>query len=204
MKSKILGLLAAVLLAAVHVPALAAEDSKGTDFWLMFDANLSPPEMSLFITGDTNTSGVVSVPGLAFSAPFTVTPGTVTTVVVPAGAHVTALDSVTNQGVRVVANDEVTVYGLNRVPATTDAYLGLPTDILGTSTSTWAIQEQRCERNPVRHRGHTSGHNGDHHTQRPPPVPAQPGAVRHRSGRRTNLPAAQHREFPGRPVGHLD
>ena len=27
---------------------------------------------------------------------------------------------------------EVTVYGLNRITATTDAYLGLPTDILGT------------------------------------------------------------------------
>ena len=27
---------------------------------------------------------------------------------------------------------EVTVYGLNRIQYTTDAYLGLPTDILGT------------------------------------------------------------------------
>jgi hypothetical protein len=129
---RVLSLLAAVLLATAQGPAFAAQDSKGTDFWLMFSANLSPPTMSLFITGDTATNGVVSVPGIGFSTPFSVTPGTVTTVVVPAGAHVTALDTVTSQGINVVANAEVTVYGLNRVQFTTDAFLGLPTDILGT------------------------------------------------------------------------
>lgn len=129
---RFLGLLAAVLLATAQAPAFSAQDSKGTDFWLMFTANLSAPAMSLFITGDIATNGVVSVPGAAFSTPFSVTPGTVTTVVIPAGAHVTALDTVTSQGINVVANAEVTVYGLNRVQFTTDAFLGLPTDILGT------------------------------------------------------------------------
>lgn len=122
----------ALLASLAFTPAMAAPDSKGTDFWLMFNANLSPPTMSLFITGDTATTGTVSVPGAAFSTAFSVTPGTVTTVVLPAGAHVTAVDSVTNQGVRVQAGAEVTVYGLNRVQFTTDAFLGLPVDILGT------------------------------------------------------------------------
>ena len=36
------------------------------------------------------------------------------------------------QGIHVETLDEVTVYGLNRIKFTTDAYLGLPTDILGT------------------------------------------------------------------------
>lgn len=123
---------ATLLAMLTAAPAFAAADSKGTDFWLMFNANFSTPELSLFITGDIATNGVVSVPGLGFSVPFSLVPGVVTTVVVPVGAQVTALDAVTNQGIHVVANAEVTVYGLNRLQFSTDAFLGLPTDILGT------------------------------------------------------------------------
>lgn len=122
-----------MLLAMAAGPAWAASDSKGTDFWLMFTANLGTPEMSLFIAGDTATNGVVSIPGIGFSTPFSVTPGAVTTVNLPTGAHVSAVNTVTSQGIHVIANEEVTVYGLNRVQFTTDAFLGLPTDILDTS-----------------------------------------------------------------------
>ena len=37
-----------------------------------------------------------------------------------------------NRGIHVTAADEVTVYGLNRIPATTDAFMGLPVDVLTT------------------------------------------------------------------------
>lgn len=109
-----------------------SDDSKGTDFWLMFNENLGTPQLTLFITGDTNTTGTVSVPGLGFSTPFSVTANVVTSVVVPSGAQHTASDVVRNLGIHVTALAEVTVYGLNRVQFTTDAFLGLPTDILGT------------------------------------------------------------------------
>lgn len=112
--------------------AMALPDSKGTDFWLMFNGNIGTPNASLFITGDTATTGTVEIPGLSFSAPFTVTPGTVTTVILPRNVAVTTVDTVENKGVHVTATDEVTVYGLNQVRYTTDAFLGLPTDILGT------------------------------------------------------------------------
>ena len=88
--------------------------------------------MSLFITGDTATTGTVTIPGLAFTAPFTVTPGTVTTVALPASVAMQSSDTIENKGVHVTALAEVTVYGLDRLTATTDAYLGLPTDALGT------------------------------------------------------------------------
>ncbi|RFC31462.1 MAG: hypothetical protein DID91_2727704186 [Candidatus Nitrotoga sp. MKT] len=123
------------LLAIVTVPQnlyAAQLDSKGTDFWLMFNGNLGTPALTLFITGDTATSGTVSIPGLAFTSPFTVTPGTVTSVTIPSSAQVTTSDSIGNLGIHVAAAAEVTVYGLNRISATTDAFLGLPTDILGT------------------------------------------------------------------------
>ncbi|PPD21631.1 MAG: hypothetical protein CTY24_07465 [Methylobacter sp.] len=107
-------------------------DSKGTNFWLMFNSNLGTPELTLFITGDIPTTGTVSIPGLSFSTSFTVTPGSVTSVTIPESATVITSDTVQNLGINITAAEEVTVYGLNRVQFTTDAFLGLPVDILGT------------------------------------------------------------------------
>ncbi len=111
-----------------------APDSKGTDFWLAFPGNYSPGALSFFISGDESTTGTVSAPGTGFSANFTVTPGMVTTVTLPTGTlELNVSDGIENKGIHIVAGKEVTVYGLNRYQATTDAYLALPTDILGTS-----------------------------------------------------------------------
>ncbi len=113
--------------------AQSRPDSRGTEFWLAFPGNyVGGSTMSLFIAGDVATTGTVEIPGLAFSTAFSVTPGTVTTVTLPAAADIQTSDLVEAKGVHVVANAEVTVYGLSRIPATTDAYLGLPVDILGT------------------------------------------------------------------------
>jgi len=118
---------------AVATGAKAAPDSRGTDFWLSFPTNYaSTPTLSLFIAGETATTGTVSIPGLSSSVSFSVTPGVVTTVVLPAAAQASSSDGIESKGIHVVSGDEVTVYGLNRIQYTTDAYLGLPTDILGT------------------------------------------------------------------------
>ncbi len=110
-----------------------AQDSKGTDFWLMFNKNYSTPTLTLFITSDVNTSGTVTIPGMAFSASFTVTANTVTSVAIPEAASEHTSGVVDGKGIHVTSGEEVTVYGLNYAPFTTDAYLGLPTDVLGTS-----------------------------------------------------------------------
>ncbi len=63
-------------------------DSRGRDFWLAFPTNYNePPTLTLFIAGDTATSGKVQVPGLEFSTPFTVTPGQATSVSIPSAAQ---------------------------------------------------------------------------------------------------------------------
>lgn len=107
-------------------------DSKGTDFWLMFNANISTPTLTIFVASAVNTSGTVTIPGLGFSAPFTVTANSVTPVVVPTAAATHTNNVVDNKGIHVTSLQDVTVYGLNYAPFTTDAYLGLPTDVLGT------------------------------------------------------------------------
>ena len=139
LNKKLAGFIKAIvcILAIVALPqnsyAATQLDSKGTDFWLMFTKNnSSATELTLFITGDTATTGTVSIPGLAFTTPFTVTPGAVTSVILPSNAQVTTYDTAGNLGIHVSSAAEVTVYGLNRIQFTTDAFLGLPTDILGT------------------------------------------------------------------------
>ncbi|MCB0898172.1 MAG: hypothetical protein H6528_10700 [Actinobacteria bacterium] len=121
------------------VPANAGKerpDSLGKEFWVAFPSNYSSmtPTLSLFISSPDATNGTVAIPGLPWSEDFSVTTGAVTTVQIPAAAQLSLGDSgaVENRGIKVTAADEVTVYGLNRIQATTDAYLGLPVDVLGT------------------------------------------------------------------------
>ncbi|MDH7461866.1 lectin-like protein [Chitinophagaceae bacterium 26-R-25] len=108
------------------------KDSKGKDFWLMFNSNLGTPTLTLFITSNVNTSGKVEIPGLSFSQAFTVQANKVTSVVVPAASATHTNNVVDNKGIHITSVDEVTVYGLNYIPFTADAYLGLPVDALGT------------------------------------------------------------------------
>lgn len=90
------------------------------------------PALSLFITSGVNTSGTVSVPGQGFSVNYDVTAGDITTVTVPAEvALVTTVDGVESRGVKVIANDPVTLYGLNFRTFSTDAYLAYPVSSLG-------------------------------------------------------------------------
>lgn len=133
MQRTIVALAVAILgLTALTSFVRAAPDSQGSEYWLTFPSNLSPGELSLFIAGEAATTGTVAIPGLAFSQPFAVTPGTVTTVTLPSSAQLNAPDGIEDLGIHVTSVAEVTVYGLNRVQFTTDAYLGLPVDILGT------------------------------------------------------------------------
>ena len=108
-----------------------AKDSRGKDFWVMFNANLSVPTITVFITSDVNTTGTVSIPGMGFSTNFTVTANTVTPVVLPTAVSQHTNNVKDNKGVHITSVEEVTVYGLNYAPFTTDAFLSLPTDVLG-------------------------------------------------------------------------
>ncbi|MFT3750044.1 MAG: Ig-like domain-containing protein [Agriterribacter sp.] len=134
LKNAFLAFLTLLFVFAVDTAKAQAPDSKGTDFWLTFPGNLSPGALTFFISGDENTTGTVSVPGTGFSVNFTVVPGTVTSVALPTGSlELNSSDLIEKKGIHIVSGKEVTVYGLNRYQYTTDAYLALPTDILGTS-----------------------------------------------------------------------
>ncbi len=107
-------------------------DTLGTEFWLAFTENASTSTLSLTITSQTDANGTVSIPGRGFRQDFNVTAGTVRTVNLPPDTALSNSDSITDQGIHIVADQEVTVYGLNQETQTTDAFVGLPEDALGT------------------------------------------------------------------------
>lgn len=112
--------------------AYAQSSSAGKEFYFAFLPNYGANgALSLFITGQQDTSGRVEIPGLNFSATFVVRANVVTTLVLPKLAQSLTVDAKSQRGIHVVAQDNVTVYGLNLQQHTTDAFLALPIDALG-------------------------------------------------------------------------
>ena len=106
--------------------------SQGTDFWLSFQQNeSSSATKTLFISSQTATTGNVSIPGINFTRDFIVQPGEVTTVTLPANVAVSSSNTIVERGIRVTSELPVSVSGLNQQRATTDGFLGLPTQIAG-------------------------------------------------------------------------
>jgi hypothetical protein len=132
LRAALVAALMAFGLVAISPAAQAASgDSLGTDFWVSFPTNFQGSQsLQLFVTGPTATSGTLEIPGLSHSQQFTVTPGAATKLVVPTSAELVVEDGVEHKGIHVTTADEVSVYGLNRVQGSTDAFLALPTDVL--------------------------------------------------------------------------
>ncbi len=133
MKNRIQKLLAGFVLVLATNGLYAQQlDSKGTEFWLGFPGNYDlTGTVNFSVSSDVATTGMWEIPGLGLSDTFSVAPGVITQIPIPNSAQVTTTDGVTNQGIRITSLAEVTVYGVNIRPNSTDAYLGLPVDILG-------------------------------------------------------------------------
>src|SRR5512133_2989367 len=83
---------------ALRESAVAVPSSTGTDFWLMFPAQADAyysyyvPTIEVLLGGDVATDGVVEVPGLGVTQPFSIVPGSTTAVVLPSGARMKSSD----------------------------------------------------------------------------------------------------------------
>jgi IgGFc binding protein/Bacterial Ig-like domain (group 1) len=135
------GLVAVLVFAAVA--QAEAPSNAGKEFWLGFPSNIGGQEaavQTLYITGGTATTGTVAIPGLSFSEAFSVTPGKVTAVKLPAETEMSgSLEATEEKAIHVTAGAPVVVYGLNDASFTTDAYTGLPTTVIGTSYTVLAF-----------------------------------------------------------------
>ena len=125
---------------AFETNAQSGIDSKGTDFWLTFPENYSGANAEFYISGEENTSGNVTISGIGFNVNFNVTVGNITTIALPTSAFLSNSTGIENKGIHITANKEITVYGMSVRVYTSDAYLGLPTDALGTEYSIMSYQ----------------------------------------------------------------
>ena len=128
----VLALTLVTFVAAGPPPAGAVPTTAGTDFWVAFSQNYSgAPALTLFISSGSSTSGTVAPTG-GTSIPFSVTPGHVATVTIPATYEANSADGIENKGIHVTSKAPISVYGLNDIEFTTDAFLALPTSSEGT------------------------------------------------------------------------
>jgi hypothetical protein len=144
-----LALLVSAAFAALPVAAQAATaglSNAGTEFWLGFPSNCTSAcddtatYQTLYITGSAVTNGTVSIPGMAFTESFSITPGKVTAVALPSGAEMGSVtDGTEEKAIHVTAEAPVVVYGLNDEQFTTDAYTALPANVVGTSYTVLAF-----------------------------------------------------------------
>jgi len=106
--------------------------NEGSDFVLAFARNIDSTNLLfLYITGELGNC-TVSIPGIGFQTSVNVIPGTVSTVSIPITADVEFSDTIENKGISISATGDIVVYGLSQREFTSDAFLGLPVNVLGT------------------------------------------------------------------------
>ncbi|XP_019620162.1 PREDICTED: IgGFc-binding protein-like [Branchiostoma belcheri] len=118
------------------VAGQGARDNKGTEFILTFTENMQRDlnEPRLLVAGTTQTPATVTVevPSAGFQQTFDIKFGEVNTINLPrTGVELRGSDK-QNTGILVTATDEIVVYGVFAERASSDAYLAIPTDVLGT------------------------------------------------------------------------
>lgn len=102
----------------------------GSDFWIAFPDNTGNVALELFISSNYATSGAVTSAYPGVDQTFTVMPGSVTKLTIPSGLQLSSY--IEDKGIHVTSNDPVSLYGLNKRTGSTDAFLALPTNALGT------------------------------------------------------------------------
>ena len=147
-------LLVTIGAALPHAVSAQNKDNLGKEFYLAFGPNLGSGEDSnlfaLYITGPVASIGTVEVKALNFSKSFTTTPGKITTIELPNGGGgngngpsvecILSEEVLTGKAVHVVADTEVAVFGMNHKLFSSDAFMGLPIDVLGTEYRTMCYQ----------------------------------------------------------------
>ncbi|CAH1245916.1 FCGBP [Branchiostoma lanceolatum] len=124
----------AVLMLAVA--GQGARDNKGTEFILTFTENMQRDlvDPRLLVAGTTQTPATVDVevPAAGFKQTFDIKFGEVNTVNVPRVEVELRGSAKQSTGIIITATAEIVVYGVFAESASSDAFLALPTDVLGT------------------------------------------------------------------------
>jgi len=106
--------------------------NQGTEFFVSFPRNFDGVgNKILMITSDYDAS--VTITTSAGVNTYTVYANGILTVTLPSYMEAIGNDSITNTGIQITSSEPITLYGLNRTTETTDGFLALPYDALGTN-----------------------------------------------------------------------
>ena len=145
-----------VLVSAFVAAPLCAQvtnrDNFGTEFYFAFFPNeggeggfVTKNTDDLYLTSRVPTQGEVDVPALNFYQTFTTAPGKITTIVLPNGnfgsQSVLLSESMDQQvvhgmAVHITSDSAIAVFGMNHMLYSSDAFMALPTSVLGTEYRT--------------------------------------------------------------------
>ncbi len=125
-------------------PELEAKikNSLGREFWLCFMQNYKDPkpdrpskgnelQLELFLTSNFDSKATVEIDGIDFFKEVFIPAGKVVNVKIDPAAQIRSKETVERLGVHILADNPISVYGLNRRFQTTDTYLGMPVNTLG-------------------------------------------------------------------------
>ncbi|GAB3903446.1 PKD domain-containing protein [Mucilaginibacter boryungensis] len=134
---KTIPLVVVLLLLLGFAPATAlaqgSTSNKGTEFWTVWmnHKDDTGSNMSLYITGDSNTSGSVDfIDGVTASIPFTVTANAVTVVNIPTSVYLAAGGKF-SKGIHITSLKNIVVYAHIYANARSGATLVLPVNAMG-------------------------------------------------------------------------
>lgn len=114
-------------------------DTKGKDFWIAFPPNFhsnsNSDNITIYITSEVPTTGTIAFSGKP-NHTFSITDPKVVYTYQVAYADYELLEGgesekATKRSFHITTGNEVTVYGLSKATQTSDAFLALPTDVLG-------------------------------------------------------------------------
>jgi IgGFc binding protein/Secretion system C-terminal sorting domain/SprB repeat len=115
----------------VCISIATAQNSQGKEFWICFPGNQQSLSTELYITAVKASVVTVEVPGIGFSEEVTVPSGGIQMVKLPGAVQVQSKFIAEKKGVHISATNKVTVYGMNAVTSSTDAFLAYPMDAIG-------------------------------------------------------------------------
>ncbi|MEI8134086.1 MAG: IgGFc-binding protein [bacterium] len=87
----------------------------------------------LYITGDKDSRGTITIPGLGVTKTFSMRANAIIAVDIDTMAQVFGSDQIQKLGIHLVSDNPVAVYGLSNRKASTDTYLAFPTNVLGNA-----------------------------------------------------------------------
>lgn len=112
----------------------------GTDFWIGFipnESNILNPgvTLSVFITWVIGASGTITNTGLGNHQAFTVAPNgyvQVSNTPMASMGDGSSLELVESKGLQILSDYPIAVYGMNNVKESSDGFLALPAEAIGT------------------------------------------------------------------------